>query len=287
MLTLDGVRKSFGTITAVDRLSLRVEPGEVLGLLGPNGAGKTTAIGLATGMLDPDEGSVDIAGRGSPSQREVRAHLGLATQSITVFDRLTARENLVFFAKIQGSNGRDAASRADAMLRHVGLSDRAGSRVEGFSGGMKRRLNFAAAIIHDPPLVLLDEPTAGVDPHSRNAIFDLVQTLKNEGKAVVYTTHYMEEAQRLCDRVAIIDRGRLLAEGTPDGLIGHHGGRAVVTIERSAGNERVETDDPLGVVSSLELAGPGDGHDVLGLRIDRPDLESVFLSLTGRRLRDD
>ncbi|MHC5003309.1 MAG: ATP-binding cassette domain-containing protein, partial [Planctomycetota bacterium] len=171
--------------------------------------------------------------------------------------------------------------RCDRLLDRVGLSERARRRVGTFSGGMKRRLNLAAGLLHEPPLLLLDEPTAGVDPQSRNAIFDLVRSLRGEGSTIVYTTHYMEEAQRLCDRVAIMDHGRVLALDAVDGLIAAHGGESVVTVDRDDGRRRFPTDDPVAVLA--EQLGSG---GVRALHVERPDLETVFLKLTGRSLRD-
>jgi len=283
VLRIEDVHKSFGGTVAVDGLSLRVRAGECVGLLGPNGAGKTTTMGMAVGLLRPDSGTIVIGGEGAPSDPASRRHVGLCPQAIALYHRLTAIENLVFFGELYGVEApRD---RAHELLETVGLTDRGGGKVSTFSGGMQRRLNIAAALVHDPPLVLLDEPTAGVDPQSRNAIFDLVRGLRDAGKAVLYTTHYMEEAARLCDRVEIIDRGRVLAVGTVDELIAAHGGESVLTIERLSGVERSQTDDPVRALGSVSLSPEGD-DPVTGVRIDRPDLETVFLNLTGRTLRD-
>ncbi|MCB9840581.1 MAG: ABC transporter ATP-binding protein [Phycisphaeraceae bacterium] len=281
MLRLDDIRKAFGPTVAVDGLSLRVAPGEVLGLLGPNGAGKTTTMSIATGLLPPDAGSVDIDGAGAPTAAAVRRRLGLAPQAIALYDDLSARENLLFFASLYAMPRAEAARRADELLELVALRDRRHHRVKGFSGGMKRRLNLAAAIVHDPPLVLLDEPTAGVDPQSRHAILELVGTLRSAGKTVIYSTHYMEEAQRICDRVAIIDHGRVLAIGSVASLVKSHGGKTFVVIEDPEGPRRVETADPVREIARL-LEG-GLEHPV---RLESPNLESVFLDLTGRSLRD-
>lgn len=282
MLRLEGLRRTFGSTVAVDQLTLEIRRGEIFGLLGPNGAGKTTTISIATGLLRPDAGRVDLDGRGSPEQPAVRARIGVATQTLSIYDEFTARENLHFFGRIYGLGGAALRERVAALLARVGLTERADGRARTFSGGMKRRLNLAAALVHDPVLVLLDEPTAGVDPQSRNAIFEIVQSLKREGRTIVYTTHYMEEAQKLCDRVAIVDQGRLLALDTVGGLIARHGGQSTITVERAAGVERRVSADPLKDIAAL-VGGP----DVRGLHIERPDLEAVFLSLTGRSLRDE
>ncbi len=222
MLVVSDIRKSFGALHALDGVSLSVGRGEVLGLLGPNGAGKSTTLAVCTGLLAPDAGSVSIGGAGSPRDPEVRRLLGLAPQQVALYGDLSARENLVFLARIHGV--QDPVRRADELLDWVGLLPRARDRVETFSGGMQRRLNLAAAIVHDPPLLLLDEPTVGVDPQSRGAILDLVRRLASEGRAVLYTTHHMSEAERICSRVAILDHGRVLESGPVDALRAAHGG---------------------------------------------------------------
>ena len=281
MLSLRDLHKTYGTTKAVDGLSLEVEKGEVFGLLGPNGAGKTTTIGMAIGLVTPDSGSVLVAGEGSPTDPEVRRRIGVAPQSLALYDDLTAQENLRFFGRLFGLGGAALEDRVRELLAWTELAPRGRDRVRGYSGGMKRRLNLAAALVHDPPLLLLDEPTAGVDPQSRNAIFEAVREMKARGKTVVYTTHYMEEAERLCDRVAVVDHGRLLALGTVDALVEAHGGKSVVTVTHEHGDERIETDEP--VAELTRLLGSKSASRV---RVDRPDLESVFLSLTGRSLRD-
>ena len=280
MITLDSLTKSFGQIRAVDDLSLTIERGEVFGLLGPNGAGKSTTISMAIGLLRPDSGTVRIDG-GDPADPGVRAKLGVAPQALAIYDDLSARENLHFFGSLYGLNRPHRAERASELLELVGLADRAGDRVKGFSGGMKRRVNLACALVHDPAVVLLDEPTAGVDPQSRHAIFEIVRTLQTQGRTIVYTTHYMEEAQKLCSRVGVIDKGRLLALDTVEGLIEQHGGDSVVRIERGETEDRVQTAEPLAVLQQALAKG-----DATGVHVERADLETVFLNLTGRSLRD-
>lgn len=281
MLHVHELRKSFGPLVAVDGVSFTLQPGEVFGLLGPNGAGKSTTISMAIGLLTPDSGRVEIAGAGSPSEPRVRAMIGVAPQALALYDELSGEENLRFFGRMQGLAGATLRTRVEAALEQVGLSDRRRDRAGTYSGGMKRRLNLAAAIVHDPPLVLLDEPTAGVDPQSRNNILEMVRRMSDAGKTVLYTTHYMEEAQKLCDRVAIIDKGRILAMGSVEELIRAHGGDSVVAIHRGDAEELVRTREPVIVLQGVLSAG-----DVTSVRIDRPDLEGVFLGLTGRRLRD-
>jgi ABC-2 type transport system ATP-binding protein len=294
MLRLRDLRKSFGPLTAVDGLSLDINRGEVFGLLGPNGAGKSTTIGMCVGLIAPDSGTVEIdtdshAGSKShtPVSPDVRRRLGLAPQSLALYDDMTGDENLRFFGRLYGLKGAALTARCDHVLSLVQLVGRREDRVGGYSGGMKRRLNLAVALIHDPPLVLMDEPTAGVDPQSRHNILELVRTIASQGRTVVYTTHYIEEAAKVCDRVGIVDRGKVLALGTVHELIAMHGGKSVVTIQRESslsGNaipQRIETDDPVREISAAMSAG-----GVTNVRIDRPDLESVFLTLTGRSLRD-
>lgn len=281
MLHLENVSKRFGAIQAVDRVTLHVQRGEMFGLLGPNGAGKSTLIHIMIGLLPPDAGSVNVNGRGAPTHASVRRNIGLAPQALAIYEELTAAENLHFLGRMYGMGGAALRQRVREVLMMVGLTDRARSRVDTYSGGMKRRLNLAAALLHDPEMLLLDEPTVGVDPQSRSAIFDLLLELRRQGRTVVYTTHYMEEAQRLCERVAIIDHGRVLALDTVSGLIRAHGGDSRLRIERRAGVEEVLTSRPLDLLANLV----GD-NEVLGLQVERANLESVFLNLTGRSLRD-
>lgn len=281
MLHLEHVRKAFGPIVAVDDLSLDIQRGEVFGLLGPNGAGKTTTVNMTIGLLAPDAGSIDLDGKGSPVRFDVRTNIGVAPQALAIYEELSGEENLSFFGRIQGLSGNALKDRIAWALHFVDLADRRADRVKTYSGGMKRRLNLAVALIHDPQLLLLDEPTVGVDPQSRNAIFEKIEALHREGRTIVYTTHYMEEAQRLCDRVGILDRGKLMALGTVESLIAEHGGRSIVFAETDEGEIRVETDDPLTELTRFQKSGT-----LKQFRVESPNLEGVFLNLTGRRLRD-
>ncbi len=283
MIQARGLRKSFGPVQALDGADIHVPPGICFGLLGPNGAGKTTTIRILMGILSPDEGEVRVCG-GDPADPEVRRLLGLAPQETALYEELTAKENLAFFGRIQGLGGRRLKERVRAALELAGLEERSKDLVSTFSGGMKRRLNLAAAVLHEPRVLFLDEPTQGVDPQSRNRIFETIRTLKEEGTTILYTTHYMEEAERLCDRVAIMDHGRILVEGTLREILEGHGGKALVRVEYAQAPPReFLTRDPLAQV--LRLAR--EGKEILGLHVERPDLESVFLDLTGRRLRDE
>jgi ABC-2 type transport system ATP-binding protein len=281
LLRLDDLHRSFGSTVAVDGLSLEVASGEVLGLLGPNGAGKSTTIGMIAGLLRPDRGAVVIDGRGGPEDPEIRRLLGLAPQSLALYDSLTATENLRLFAELYDLRGSSGRERARELLVSVGLDGRADERVAVYSGGMKRRLNLAAALLHRPRLLLLDEPTVGVDPQSRSSIIELIRTIAAAGTSVIYSTHYMEEAQRICDRVAIIDHGKLLDVDTVDNLIDRHGGKPILRTIKDGEETQIVTDDPVRELSALFAAG-----SLESVRIDRPDLEAVFLALTGRTLRD-
>ncbi len=281
-LRINELSKSFGDLVAVDGVSFEVHAGECIGLLGPNGAGKSTSIAMIMGILRPDAGSVTLEGAGDTSSTAARQRIGLAPQALALYDELTAQENLEFFGELYGIAGAALRNRVEELLRFVDLHDRRKDRVKVYSGGMKRRLNLAAGLIHDPDILCCDEPTVGVDPQSRNAIFQSIESLKERGKTVLYTTHYMEEAQRLCDRVAIIDRGQILAIDTVENLIRQHGGQSEVVFGRAgAGESRESTADTIGAVRAAISGG-----DIETLHINRPSLEAVFLNLTGRTLRD-
>ena len=281
MLNLDNVRKSFGTTVAVDGLSLSVRKGEILGLLGPNGAGKSTSVSLSVGLLSPDAGSVTIEGYGDPANPDVRQRIGVAPQALALYDALTGDENLRFFGTMYGLSGAALDQRVTWCLAFVGLTDRKDDLAGGYSGGMKRRLNLAAALIHDPQLLLLDEPTVGVDPQSRNKIFESIEELHRQGRTIIYTTHYMEEAERLCDRIAIVDAGRLLALGTLNELLAQHGGPPTLVVKTNGGERRMQSADPLADLNRIAAASTIDAF-----QMERPTLEQVFLRLTGRSLRD-
>jgi len=290
------LKKSYGSLVAVDGISFQVERGECFGLLGPNGAGKSTTIHCVVGALRPDSGEVRLDGEADPTRPSVRAKIGVAPQPIALYEDLTAEENLEFFGKLYSLGGKVLQTRIEMALESSGLAARRKDRVSTYSGGMQRRLNLVCGILHDPPVILLDEPTVGVDPQSRNLIFDSIEALKRLGRTIVYTTHYMEEAQRLCDRVAIIDQGKILALDTVEGLLRAHGGPPTVQVEfarKPAGLEdlggeweenrlRVRTERPMEVLG--RVAGMGDAFQHVS--IERADLEAVFLHLTGKKLRD-
>ena len=294
LIQAQSLKKSYGTIQAVDDLSFEIRPGETFGLIGPNGAGKSTTIAMLIGLIQPDQGSVSVAGS-SPTTPATRQKIGVAPQALSLYEELSAKENLSFFAKLYGLAGARLSERVTWALEFAGLSDRANHRVSTYSGGMKRRLNIAVALVHDPKILLLDEPTVGVDPQSRNHIFESIERLGEGGMTILYTTHYMEEAERLCDRVAIVDKGRLLALDTVASLIRQHGGTSQVLADvdvwppelASPGNIngselRFAAVRPLEEVARLS----SQGATFHSLQINSPNLESVFLSLTGRSLRD-
>jgi ABC-2 type transport system ATP-binding protein len=307
MLTATGLVKRYGTHLAVDGVSLEAKSGEILGLLGPNGAGKSTTVGLLAGLMVADAGTVRIGGAGaSPDPGALKRRIGLVPQDLALYETLGARDNLQHFGSLYGLRGPLLRQRCQAALELVGLADRASDRVDTFSGGMKRRLNIACALVHDPEVLLLDEPTAGVDPQSRNAIFDNLEALKRAGKALIYTTHYMEEAERLADRIVIIDHGKVVASGALAELvrllpaaqtlqIDIEGMLDAAVIEALPGVKQVHLEgdrlsvglDDLtrgaqAVLQAVAAAGVGVRH----LSSGRANLEDVFLALTGRQLRD-
>jgi len=231
-LTASCLRKAFGDSTAVDGVSFSIGEGEIFGLLGPNGAGKTTTIRMLSTVLRADEGDVTIGGSSVSADADaVRKIIGVCPQELALYPELSANDNLVFFGRMAGLGGREAKETARENLETVGLADRAKDKVDNFSGGMKRRVNIAVALMNRPKMLFLDEPTVGIDPQSRNHIFDTVESLRDEGMTVLYTTHYMEEADRLCDRVGVIDHGRLIALGTPRELKARIGDPDETTLE--------------------------------------------------------
>jgi ABC-2 type transport system ATP-binding protein len=304
-----GLRKRFGQVEAVRGVSFRIAEGETYGLLGPNGAGKTTTISMICGLLDPDEGEVQVAGRRLTTRSvAAKAVIGFVPQELAIYPDLSARENLRFFARLYGLPKRDAARRVDEVLAVVGLTDRAGDLARTYSGGMQRRLNIGIGLLHQPRLLVLDEPTVGVDPQSRNAILESVEALAREGMAVLYTTHYMEEAERLCDRIGIIDLGELKAEGSRAELVSLVGAHdrvdveGVGDLESAAGGCRalpavraasvddaglhLIVDQARSLLPELLRVVAATGVSVHAVEVREPDLEAVFLHLTGKALRD-
>jgi ABC-2 type transport system ATP-binding protein len=302
-LAIERLVKHFGATVAVDDVSLTVGAGECLGLLGPNGAGKSTLIRSIAGRVRPDSGSVAVFGFAAGST-EARMALGWVPQELAIYPRISCRENLSAFGRYYGLGGEPLRKAIDWCLQWAALEDRQGELAKNLSGGMKRRLNMAAGIMHQPKAVLFDEPTVGVDPQSRNRIFEMIAALRDEGMAVVYTTHYMEEAERLCDRIAIVDHGRVIAEGTKEALVQESfGSRSQMRVRFAASEEAVgawaakrggrasEATAEFTIEQAAEIAPLLDdarlaGLELADLSLRRPNLESVFLHRTGRELRD-
>jgi ABC-2 type transport system ATP-binding protein len=300
-LHVAGVSKAYGKTTALSDVSLEVRPGTCFGLLGPNGAGKSTLIRTIVGRVRPVAGTVSLFGEPASSPK-ASASLGWAPQELALYPRLTCLENLQAFGRYQGLRGKGLKDAIDWCLDWAALSDRARSVVSTLSGGMKRRLNLAVAVIQRPRLVLLDEPTVGVDPQSRNRIFDMVSELRAQGATIVYTTHYMEEVERLCDRIAILDHAQVIAVGAMDELIAKSFGRRYdvqIQIAAGAGEDwarahngvfkdgtaQFSVERPTEVGALLNTAEQA-GLTVVDVALRRPNLESVFLHLTGRELRE-
>ncbi len=309
ILEADGLSKGFGHIQAVKDLSFQIGEGETYGLLGPNGSGKTTTISMICGLLAADAGKVTVGGMEMKTDTlKPKSLIGLVPQELAIYPDLSARENLLFFGRLYNIPAAELSKRVDEVLRVVGLADRAKDRAGTYSGGMKRRLNIGIGLIHAPTLLVLDEPTVGVDPQSRNAILEAIEQLARAGIAVLYTTHYMEEAQRLCDRVAIIDKGTVLAEGTQQELVRLVGENERIHVmgtgDVQAGAERVKAlpgvSDASALANEISVLAPDvgavltdvlrtlstDGMTVDSVRVEKPDLETVFLHLTGKALRD-
>jgi ABC-2 type transport system ATP-binding protein len=308
-IQVQDLHKSFGEVQAVRGVSFEVRQGEIFSLLGPNGAGKTTTISMLATLLRPDQGDALVMGHSiRKAPMDVKAALGFVPQEIALYEDLSARENLVFWGKMYGLRGAALRKRVDEVLETIGLSDRAGGRVAKFSGGMKRRVNIGVALLHKPQVIYMDEPTVGIDPQSRRNILDSVVSLKEGGMTVLYTTHYMEEAQELSDHIAIMDHGELIACGTHEELVKIVGEmdriclavsaesqELLATWEAIPGVSQVFSEDGVLTVlaedSNLALPRLFDAaaaHDVriTSVDIQEPNLETVFLHLTGRALRD-
>ena len=302
-LHVDGLVKRFGQVTAVDGITLNLRCGECLGLLGPNGAGKSTLIRSIVGRVIPDSGTISVFGAPADSAA-ARNALGWIPQELALYPRLTCRENLQSFGRYHGLSGAALKQAVERCLQWSMLIDRADELVRNLSGGMKRRLNMAAGLIHRPQLVLMDEPTVGVDPQSRNHIFEMIEKVRDEGMSIIYTTHYMEEAERLCDRVAIVDHGKIIALGTNAELVqSAFGSRSQVLARFAGAEERVAAwiaqhggqaidgaaqftiEHPTEIADLLEDSAKS-GLELLDVSLHKPNLESVFLHLTGRELRD-
>jgi len=305
------VHKSYKEIKALNNLNLSIEKGEIYGLLGPNGAGKSTLINIFSSLLQHDSGIIKIQGATIPNEfNKIKKHLGFVPQDLAIYEDLTAYENVAFFASLYGLKGKRRKEKVLQALEFVGLIDRKNNFAKTFSGGMKRRLNIACGICHEPDIIFFDEPTVGIDPQSRNHILNSIIKLKQKGNTIIYTTHYMEEAQGICDNISIIDHGKIIAEGTIDQLINSVTEFELLYIEIKKESTTIIDKDKLMEISgvkSIKLEKNGlsitydENDDILELLITklkkmkvkvvkiesrRPNLEDVFLTLTGRNLRD-
>jgi ABC-2 type transport system ATP-binding protein len=304
MVSVDGLRKSYGKQVALDGVSFEVAAGSCFGLLGPNGAGKSTTISIIVGTLRPDSGSVKIEGRAVTRDTDpLRKRIGYVPQDLALYEDLTALDNLALFGALY--EVASIESRTAQVLDLVGLSDRARTAVKTYSGGMKRRLNIALALLHDPDLIILDEPTVGVDPQSRNAIFDTLETLKGQGKTLIYTTHYMEEVERMCDHIAIIDHGKVVSQGTLAELLRTLPAASQLTVTLASPELAARARDVLGLPNAegdhVAIPAPNIAETIKrtldtlqaqsipfeDLQTHQGSLEEVFLACTGRSLRDE
>ncbi len=305
MLEISNISKKYKQLLAVNHISFRINEGEFYGLLGPNGAGKTTTIHMISAILPPDEGNILADGKDIYRNKgEVKMKMGIVPQEIALYDEMHALDNLLFWGSLYHVKGAQAKQKAENLLEWVGLADRKKDLIKTYSGGMKRRINIACALMHDPAVIIMDEPTVGIDPQSRNKIYDLLDELHKNGKTILYTTHYMAEAERLCDRIGIIDKGNLIAEGTLDELKKQNQMEEIVVITYN--NEflspvfngyKMEHDPEKKeiIIASRNLNSDlpllvkhcADTHiQIQNIDIRSTNLETIFLHLTGRQLRD-
>lgn len=307
MISVNHLKKDYGPVQALKGISFDILQGELFGLLGPNGAGKTTTISILSTLLPSDEGTVTMAGLDLKKHpQEFKKNMGVVPQEIALYNELTAYANLLFWGSLYSVPKAELLPRIDQTLKQVGLFDRRNDKVKTYSGGMKRRINIAAALLHRPKILFMDEPTVGIDPQSRNLIFEVVEKLHKEGMTIVYTTHYMEEAERLCDRIAIIDNGQIVAQGTLEELKHTNQSKETIVVTFASLSEdqvkrislewkeskqfdgavhfytpNVKSDLSKVILKCSEL-----GLDVLHIEVQKVNLETVFLSLTGKQLRD-
>lgn len=308
MLNVEHIAKSFGKKEVVRDISFSVEKGESFGLLGPNGAGKSTTISMICGLVSYDSGDIIVDGVSVKDKPMVaKRKIGIVPQDIALYPTISARDNLIFWGKMYGLNNAQVKKRADEVLDYVGLRDRAKDKIETFSGGMKRRINIGAALMHEPDLLIMDEPTVGIDPQSRNHILETVKQLNEHGMTVIYTSHYMEEVEYLCKRIAIVDHGQLIALGTKEDLVNQITNHTIIKlkinevkdefvtfVENLAHVERVVakeqgvdifvTDEK--VIGDIVSATVTHHLPIESLEVEKPNLEALFLQLTGRSLRD-
>jgi ABC-2 type transport system ATP-binding protein len=307
MINVSNLKKTFDTVDALKGISLNIPQGECYGLLGPNGAGKTTTISILSAIIKPDEGEVNIAGYDlKKNPLDCKKNIGVVTQEIALYNEFSAYDNLLFWGGMYKVPRQELISRIDETLDLLGLTDRKNDKVKTYSGGMKRRINIASALLHRPKVLFMDEPTVGIDPQSRNLIFEVVEKLHKEGMTIIYTTHYMEEAERLCDRIGIIDNGEIIAQGTLNELKTSGSKKESVVISYTTlTDERYNTiekewkdlqrfEDTIhfysmniqGDLSKIILMSNAFGLDIRNIDIQKINLETIFLSLTGKKLRD-
>ena len=309
MIELQSISKSYGNIVSLRDISFKIHDGEIFGLLGPNGAGKSTTVNIINTLLKPDSGQVYIDGINIFNDPlHCKMMMGVVPQEIALYDNLTAFENLMFWGGLYNVPKSELRAGADSILELVGLYGRKHDRIKTFSGGMKRRINIACSILHKPKILVMDEPTSGVDTQNRNHIFDVIEKLNNEGMTIIYTTHYMEEAERLCDTIAIIDLGTIQAYGSMEELKSVSGARDIITLTLSGHNDqlirsirdefsftvldsspddiRMECDNLSDQISALVNHVEKNGAVIRGINTQGASLESVFLRLTGKKLRD-
>jgi ABC-2 type transport system ATP-binding protein len=308
VIRVKDLQKSYGNLRAVDGISFEVPEGEMLGFLGPNGAGKTTTLSMISGLLRPDQGRVSIGEIDIwHSPKEAKKILGLVPQDLALYEELTARENLMFWGSLFRLPKSELRANVDIWLERVGLADRAKEAVSKFSGGMKRRLNLAIGLVHNPKVVLLDEPTVGIDPQARKNILDIIRKIAKEGTTILFTTHHLEEAETLCERIAIIDHGRILETGSVEELARVVGDGDIASISGSFTTAQLETvleDESVDILNAAEHTATMSlrqggmniaallqrfsdaGIEITDVSMQKPSLESVFLKLTGRELRD-
>lgn len=309
MIRLKSVSKSYGNIVSLDDISLDIRKGEIFGLLGPNGAGKSTIVNILNTLIGPDSGEIYIDGvslYAAPDQ--CKMIMGIVPQEIALYENLTAIENLLFWGGLYKVHASKLKKNASEILELIGLSGRKNDRIRTFSGGMKRRINIACSLLHKPRILVMDEPTSGVDPQNRNHIYDIIENLNREGITIIYTTHYMDEAERLCDTIAIIDHGTIRAQGSIQELREISGAMAIITLKLSYLNDKITnylsqslssavidsslntvkvecnnvSNEISGILKHIQLAGA----EIKSIDTQDADLESIFLKLTGKRLRD-